>query len=244
MFEDQITRVEAKSLKAQCIEKLERLIISGELPVGAFLPSERELAARLGVSRPVVHEAIVDLGSRGFVTVEPRRGVRVRDYYRDGTLAVFEAIVLHNEGEFPPDVLEDVLGFRRLIEIECVRLAALDAKGEALAGLEEVLVSERAFPPIGKDAPDSLVDRRSELDVRFHLLLAEASGSRILLLVMNSISPIYSRLVRRFYAARPDASVVVGFHAGLVDAIAAHDAERAIAVAEAMLEHGAASIGA
>ena len=51
----EIERVAVKSLKAACVEELERLIISGRMPIGSAMPPERELAERLGASRPVVH---------------------------------------------------------------------------------------------------------------------------------------------------------------------------------------------
>ncbi|MBU1181685.1 MAG: GntR family transcriptional regulator, partial [Proteobacteria bacterium] len=52
--------VKADSLKDVCVTRFEELIISGKLFPGQKLPSERELAMQLGVSRPVVHEALVD----------------------------------------------------------------------------------------------------------------------------------------------------------------------------------------
>ena len=54
------------SLKEACVKRLEELILSGELKVGVRLPSERDFAASLGVSRPVLHEALVDLSAKGF----------------------------------------------------------------------------------------------------------------------------------------------------------------------------------
>lgn len=243
MIRDQITRIEAKSLKAQCVEALERLIISGDLAVGETLPPERDLALRLGVSRPVVHEAVVELASRGFVAIEPRRGVKVKDYYRHGTLAIFESIVLNNEGRFPPEVLDDVVGFRSLIELECVRLAAL-RRGEGFIEELGALVAAESGLSASKSPRAEEVEARAEFDVRFHLLLAEASGNRILPLVMNSISPVQAKLVRRFYASGPDLGLVAAFHRDLVAAIAEGRLETALAVASAMLEHGASQIGA
>lgn len=234
-----IQRIEAKSLKAHCIETLERLIISGELAVGEAMPPERDLARRLGVSRPVVHEAMVELAAKGFVSVVPRRGVHVNDYYRNGTLAIFESIVLHADGDFPKAVLADIVGFRALIELEAVRLAAAGRGGDFLAALASCIEEESRLA----DGEASL-DERVALDLRFHLLITEASGNRILPLVVNSIAPLYRSLVERFYAGRPDLGLVLGWHRDLVAAIAAGRVEAALEVASALLAHGAEAIGA
>ena len=231
--------IEARSLKAQCAALLERRIISGELGVGSSLPPERDFARELGVSRPVLHEAIVDLAAKGFLRIEPRRGVRVRDFYREGTLAIFEAIVLHGKGDFPASVLGDVVGFRALIEVEAVRLAAGIRAGDCLARLEAHLLDEARLPAL----PEGL-EARAALDVRFHVLLAEASGNRILPLVVNSLAPIYTSLVERFYKADPDLARVGKWHTDIVAALARADVDTAVSLAREMLDHGSRTIGA
>jgi len=56
--------IRTESLKDVFISRFEELILSGSFPVGQKLPSERELALQLGVSRPVVHEGLVDLAAK------------------------------------------------------------------------------------------------------------------------------------------------------------------------------------
>jgi len=236
-----MSRLEDRSLKAQCVEAIERLIISGDLPVGSELPPERELAKRLGVSRPVVHEALVAVAAKGFVEVQPRRGTRVADFYRHGTLAIFESLIMHSDGRFPDGVLHDLLAFRALIEIQAVRLAAERGGGEELAELSAALEAEEALDRRSGGRPD--VATAAELDFRFHFLLAEASGDRILPLVMNSAAPVYRRLIGRFYEAAPELAAVRRFHRDLVDAIGRRDIEAAVAVMRRMLDHGAAVVG-
>ena len=54
-------------------------ILSGDIPPGAKLPSERQLAERYGVSRPVVRESLRRLQERGLIVVQPGRGSYVRE---------------------------------------------------------------------------------------------------------------------------------------------------------------------
>lgn len=238
MDRDRTTRDKPKSRKASCVETLESLIISGEPAIGETLPPERELASRLGASRPVLHEAIVELATRGFVAIEPRHGVRVKDYWREGTLAIFESIILHGNGVFAPEVFEDLAGFRRLIELEAVRLAAARRDPGSIAKLEDVNEREKALPaPARLSRPE--IKARAALDTEFHLRLAEASGSRALLLVMHSIEPVYGKLVEKFYSTSPDLARIRRLHGRLVKAIAAGKTEVACRAMETMLGDGA-----
>jgi GntR family transcriptional regulator, transcriptional repressor for pyruvate dehydrogenase complex len=71
--------IKIKSIKGVCVARLEDLILSGECKLGERLPAERDFAVQIGVSRPVLHEALVDLDSKGLVQINPRRGVFVSD---------------------------------------------------------------------------------------------------------------------------------------------------------------------
>jgi DNA-binding FadR family transcriptional regulator len=244
---EEIGRVDVKSLKAACVEELERLIVTGRMPIGSAVPAERDLAERLGASRPVVHEAMVELASKGFVRVEPRKGAVVNDFYRHGTLAVFETIVLRNGGEFPPDALADVLAFRMLIETETARRAAERRGVGFLDALRDLVRREAA---LGSDPPLSAA-RLPEicgLDFEFHLLVAEASGSLVYPLLLNSFRPLYLSLSRRFYLALGRAiphgsSPVLAYHGRVSEAIAEGVEAEAVEAMREMLEHGEKVLG-
>jgi DNA-binding FadR family transcriptional regulator len=229
-------QLDARSLKAQVAAELERRLVSGELAVGTRLPPERSFAALLGVSRPVLHEALVDLAARGFLAIEPRRGVRVKDFYREGTLATFEAVTRSADGRLAPGILEDALAFRGLLELESTRLAALAGGGGLLPRFRALLAEERAVLP-------GQLETRSALDLRFHILLAQASGNRVFPLLLNSMAPVYLALIRRFYASGPDVALVECWHGEIVAALQARDAERAVARMGELLAHGARTLG-
>lgn len=77
----------APSLKELFVQKLQSMILSGELSMGERLPSERELCQQMGVSRAVVNSGITELARQGFLEVRPRQGAFVADYRRDGNIA-------------------------------------------------------------------------------------------------------------------------------------------------------------
>ena len=60
-------RIEAVSLTDQFVQKIEAMIISGELVPGDQLPPAREMSARMGVSRPVISAGLVELEKIGYV---------------------------------------------------------------------------------------------------------------------------------------------------------------------------------
>ena len=70
-------------------------VLSNQLPVGELLPSERELALQMGVSRPVVHDGLMDLASKGLVTIKPRVGTYVNDYRKEGSIAMLSTLINH-----------------------------------------------------------------------------------------------------------------------------------------------------
>jgi GntR family transcriptional repressor for pyruvate dehydrogenase complex len=77
-------RIEAVSLTDQFVQKIEAMIISGELVPGDQLPPAREMSARMGVSRPVISAGLVELEKMGFVEIVTRQGVYVSDYRKSG----------------------------------------------------------------------------------------------------------------------------------------------------------------
>ncbi len=230
----QIGRLQVESLKDACIRKLEGSILSGELAIGEKLPPERQLAAELDISRPVLHEALVDLAAKGLVTITPRRGVRVNDYLRTGSCAILTSLLAYNGGKLDPSLVASLIEMRQPVETEVASLAAQRCTGEQIAELRGLLSQEAAA-----DRGDAA--RLTELDFDFHLLLAIASGNRMYPLIMNSFKSVYTLLTGTFFRKAeggPLVDEVHAFHERLVTAIAERDATAARAIAHAMLAHG------
>lgn len=222
------------SLKEACVQRLEELILSGELKIGERLPPEREFSARLGVSRPVLHEALVDLDAKGLVRIVPRRGVFVNDYRRSGSVAILASLLAYNNGELDPAFAQSLLDTRFLLEIETARLAALRRTDEHLREFRDLLAQEQEAACCD---PQTLTD----LDFDFHLLVAIASGNLIYPLLINSFKSVYTSLTGAFFRQHygsPVVEAVHQFHRRLVEAIEGGDAGRAAHVMHEMLTHG------
>lgn len=149
------------------VQRLLQTIRLGVVAPGDSLPSERELAVRLGVSRDTVREALRSLGEAGYVV--PRRG-------RYGGTFVADELPHAEPGDSPADSpgaadLEEVLALREVLEVGAARLAA----SRTLAAPERDLLWRTLEEATGA-AP---VDYR-RLDSRLHLVVAEITGVRSL----------------------------------------------------------------
>jgi GntR family transcriptional repressor for pyruvate dehydrogenase complex len=232
--QNSIGPLKVQSLKEACVARLEELILSGELQIGERLPSERDFAARIGVSRPVLHEALVDLDAKGLVQILPRRGVFVSDYRRSGSLAMLSSLLAYHEGKLDPAFLQSMLDMRLMVETETARLAALNRTAEQMSEFRALLVQEEQA---AGGNPQTLTD----LDFSFHLSIAIASGNLVYPLIINSFQGVYTSLTGEFFRKYDDTPVVETvrqFHARLVEAFENQNAESARNVMVEMLKHG------
>jgi len=222
------------SLKFACVQRLEGLILSGEWQIGMRLPSERDLAQTLQVSRPVLHEALVDLANKGLVTITPRRGIHVNDYRTNGSLSLLSSLLAYHEGQLSPDFTRSLLEMRLLMECACAEQAAARHSAADLAGLQALLEREALTPP------DDIATL-TELDFGFHLHLALSTGNLIYPLIINSFKELYTNLTGQFFqrwAGSPVIADVHAFHTRIVQAIAAGHGPTAHQQMAAMLQHG------
>lgn len=227
--------IRARSLKDAFLERFEALILSGALEPGTRLPPERDLAATLGVSRPVVHEGLLELSQRGLVELRPRHGAWVCDYRRQASLALLQSLFGHHVGPIEPGLLAGLLDLRRLVEVDGARLASQHCTDDELADLRRLCAVEEA---IGSGDVDALV----RLDFEFHHRIALASGNPVLPMVMRSFQPAFVNLGARFYRVEGVPPVVRGIHRALVEAIGRRDADESADLMRRLLAHGAEAL--
>ncbi len=230
--------LQVESLKDACITRMEELILSGELKAGERLPAERDLANRLGVSRPVLHEALVDLAAKGLVSILPRRGVVVNDYRQSGSMAILSSLLNYQNGQFDPQFTESLFAMRLLIEKETARLAAANADTEQVDKLNGLLSKESSL-----DRSDlaALV----KLDFDFHIQVALASKNHIYPLILNSFVSVYTHFTTDFFERcrfTPILDEVFTYHRELVNAVEQHQSQKAMEVMASLLEHGKAHL--
>ena len=164
------------------VDRLRRQIVRGELAEGEALPSEHELQARFGVSRPTLREAFRILESESLIVV--RRGAHggalVRAPNTD-VAARYTAFVLEYRGT----TLADLYEARIVIEPAAVGLLAARCTDEDLVRLRRAL-----------EEHDALVDqphRSIRTHTAFHTLLIELTGNLTLRVLAGMIGRIIER---------------------------------------------------
>jgi GntR family transcriptional repressor for pyruvate dehydrogenase complex len=205
-------------------EQIEQLIVEGKLTPGDVLPSERDLAKQLGVSRPSLREALLVLESRGLVQARRGGGFGVTDV--TGPTITDPLVHLLQRH---PSTIDDVLELRHGLECVAAYFAAIratDADAKRLREMSAAMKRRRA----GRDPLED-----ADLDADFHMAIAEASHNVALVHVMRGIFNLMrSNMMRSrevLYRQAGNILLLDEQHAGIVKAIVArdHDAARAAA---------------
>jgi GntR family transcriptional repressor for pyruvate dehydrogenase complex len=202
------------------VRQLEGDILSGKLPAGRRLPSERDLSSEHGVSRSVVREALGHLESLGLLSRMHGSGTRVETPNgRQATVGYQRFLQL---ADLRPRDLGEV---RLPLETAIAALAAARRTDEHLARLEK--------------AQAALANRRGSLeshakaDLEFHATLAAATGNPLFQLILE---PIQQLLIesRRRTLGRYGAELAHQHHERIFDAVRSADSE---AAEESMRRH-------
>jgi DNA-binding FadR family transcriptional regulator len=184
------------------------------------------LAEDFKVSRSTIREALRGLLEVGLIrTVPGAGGGSFVEYFNHHTLSelVFER--LNNTLELGSVSYEEVAGFRNLLEVPSARLAAANRTNEHLLELRNVIDQEK-----NTTANDPEVEH---YNARFHGILAEASGNRVLVAFVNAMHRVAHPL--RFIDTTEEVGrQAVRHHIAIAAAVEAQDQERA---AVAMEEH-------
>lgn len=186
---------------------LERLIARGELAAGSKLPSERDLAKSISVSRSSLREAMHELESKHLIERTPGRG----------TIVVAPPDEVVQLLQLAPDgaSVDHVAELRGVIEPRVARFAAQRATPANLLQLTEVL--DRSSHNLRQ--ADSL-----RLDVEFHQLLAQAAQNP-LLAALCTMTTEWTRDIRAHsHATAQGRRVSLTGHRAIFGAVADHDA--------------------
>ncbi|MFC6882555.1 MULTISPECIES: FadR/GntR family transcriptional regulator [Actinomadura] len=218
-----------ESVTNATIRQIKTMIATGEFPPGHRLPTERELAVRLGVSRNSLREAIRALTLVGMLESRQGDGTYVRALVPAVLLDAFSMMV-----ELSQDTtVLDLLAVRRVLEAAAAAQAASRITEEQLAGLAASLEEMRRDPQRGDGRVDEVVDA----DMRFHSIIAEAAGNPVLSALIGSLNG--RTLSARLWRGHLDRGVFERAgdeHEAIYNALRDRDPTRAAAVAAAHID--------
>jgi GntR family transcriptional regulator, transcriptional repressor for pyruvate dehydrogenase complex len=203
----------------QIVDDLRRQILSGALPDGARLPSERELAARYDVSSPTIREAVRVLTAMGLLST--RNGSRTTVTARSGPLL---AMSIASVVQFENMTAADVFGLLRALNSYAVELAVKRASEEDIARLR--VAAERA-------AELADVESAAAALQHYFVTLSEISHNPLLAALCRAITEIQIGLAVKLAGGsiedwRRVAGSLHKARTEIVDAVAQRDSARAV----------------
>ena len=208
--------ISPEKISVSIIKQIEQLILRGILRPGERLPSERELAERMDVSRPSLRSALLELQEKGLLTAKAGSGVFVADVlgsaFSDSLISLFAN---HDEALF------DYLDFRADME-------ALAAERAARYGSEtDIAVIRTIFDKMEAAHKDAQYEAEAALDAQFHMAILEASHNVVLLHMMRSMFDLlksgvfYNRM--QIFKQSMSTDTLLEQHRAILEAIEAHD---------------------
>jgi GntR family transcriptional repressor for pyruvate dehydrogenase complex len=208
-------QIETSTLVNRVTDEIRRMILSGEIEPGEFLPTRKELAAQFDVGLSTVHEAIQALTAVGMLESRPGKGTWVRDDMLD-TL-IHPAAVKTRLGELDDQQIYDA---RSVIEIALTEFAAqratpedIERIGAALRALEAAVQDDAAFV---------------EADLEFHVAVAKAGRNELLEqfyhLSRKLLAEVIAAMMGRVPGVKEDS---IRLQTVIAQAIEQHDAQKA-----------------
>lgn len=222
-------RIQSEKLSQSVVKQVELLILRGILRPGERLPSERELAEKMGVSRPSLREAIADLQERGLVETRAGAGVYVAEVLGSAfSEALIRLFATHDEAVF------DYISFRRDLE-------GLAADRAARLGSDtDLKVVDTIFRKMETAHSKRNPAEEAGLDAEFHLAIIEASHNVVMLHMMRSMFELlregvfYNRSI--MFKQRTTRDTLLEQHRAINTALQARDPAAAKAAIETHLD--------
>lgn len=212
------SKIKGASAADATARHLEDLILEGSLRSGDSLLSEREMAAHLDVSRPVLREALKTLENKGLL--KPTAGGRVVAELATSVTDPLMALL-----EERKDMAKDYLELRGVLEDMAANLAAQRATDVDRKALQDCAKEINAAHATGDPKQEA------EADLKLHMIVYEASHNIVLLHMMRALSKMLRKGVflnrLQLYALPEVRSILRDQHLSIIDAILARDADQA-----------------
>lgn len=213
-------KIHSEKLSGAVVRQIELLILRGILRPGERLPAERELAERLGVSRPSLRDAVAELQGKGLLSTRAGSGVYVADVLGSAfSPALTQLFANHDEAVF------DYLSFRRDMEALAAERAA------RLASDSDLKVVQTLFDKMCAAHERRNPEEESRLDAQFHSAIIEASHNVVMLHMMRSMFELlregvfYNRQI--VFRQRNTRKALLTQHRAINDALQSRDPDAA-----------------
>ncbi|MGO4887446.1 FadR/GntR family transcriptional regulator [Anaerobacillus sp. MEB173] len=215
-------KVDRKSISNTVADYIKGLIDEGKFREGDRLPSEREMAKTLNVSRNTIREAYKILAAMGYLKIKHGNGVFVANY-EDNIQNITNNIVIKE------NKIVELFTIRKVLEVTAIKLAMNRLDDKQIAELKYLLEYKKQALK-----EKTSYEELSSLDQKFHLTITKISGNTILLKIMMSLIDLLGEA--RFETLQIPGRVELSLkqHIKILKAMINHDVELA---EKYMLEH-------
>lgn len=223
-------KISPEKLSSSVVRQIEQLVLRGILRPGERLPSERELAERLDVSRPSLREAIAELSEQGLLVTRAGSGVFVAEVLGSAfSPALTRLFASHEEAVF------DYLAFRRDMEGLAAERAAREGSDTDLQVIDTIYRKMEAAHQ-KRDPSDE-----ARLDAEFHMAIIEAGHNVIMLHMMRSMFDLLRQGVfynrQMMFRSRTTREQLLEQHRLINEGVKARDPKAARAAVESHLTY-------
>lgn len=211
-------------LSGQIVGEIERAIGERKYKVGEKLPTENEFCELFSVSRTAVREALGNLSARGLVTIRKGSGVYVNEINANYAL---DSLNFYFETSTDSSLILQAIRARQLFEPEIAAQAAMQRSIEVLELIEANLHELET-------CPHSDIDTETNIDERFHSLIARASGNSVVDILTRPLYNLMPSYKYKIFAKNDKIMNVQGekekllrYHSGIFQAIKDQDSKEA-----------------
>jgi GntR family negative regulator for fad regulon and positive regulator of fabA len=197
--------------------KLLTSILNGTYPPGETLPSERDLAKQMGVTRPTLRETLKRLASEGWVTIRQGKPTVMKDYWKEGGLGLLSTLAGY--GEFLPEgFITSLLEIRVILFPAMGSLAAQNAPEMLSDYLKRIVqLTEKA-------------EVFAEYDWGLQELMARNSNNPVFPLILNDFASVFGTMALPYFSRQEARDVSRAYYQDLSEAInqGGEDVERVV----------------
>jgi len=216
-----------KNVHGNAVDYLGSAIVAGRFGPGGALPPEPQLCEELGVSRTVVRESVKSLVARGLIQTGPKVGTRVRPgnvwNWFDPDVIAWQA-----RAGLTAEFIRDLQDLRLIFEPAATRLAAQRATAQDIAELESAYAGM-------VEAVESAGDY-VQSDLRFHQGMIRASHNRMLETMEQALGALLRTSFEIATTRKNGPRDSLPMHRAVLDALIAHDPDRAEQAIRALID--------
>ena len=227
--------IQKTSISEQVYTQLRDRILKKVLPVGAELPSERELSETLGVNRGAVREAIKRLQQARLVRVRHGGATQVENFEAEGGLELLPGLMVNTQGQINLEVARGIVALRKALAPVVAGQAAQHG-GKALADTLKPVIAEMQIT--------SELTRLQQLAFDFWALVVQGSGNVVFKLAFNSMNQTYLAAWHTLTLVMQDEFRDINTLAQLAQAIEAGEQRRCEVLARQHVELGSRALNA